>query len=135
MKGLYRDCNIKPDNGDNICIGGPLLYEYINKTDVEGKIKEDLDKISFISIHNCFSELSFGGDNRGIYGGTPAILHAVLLGLCDYIAEAIDLMISHIIAGIYKDSGRQSDRSLPDISPFRNGLNYTAKLKSKERFT
>ena len=143
MKGLCRDCNITPDDGDNTCIEGPLICKYVTKTDVEGKLKEDLDKISFISIKNCFSDLSFGGDNRGIYGGTPAeILHAVLLGLCDYIAEAIDLMftqtsmdqISHVVAGIYKDSGRQSDRSLPDISPFRNGLNSIARLKAKERF-
>ena len=42
--------------------------------------------------------------------------------------------ISHVVAGIYKDSGRQSDRSLPDISPFRNGLNSIARLKAKERF-
>ena len=143
MKGLCRDCNITPDDGDNTCIGGPLICKYVTKTDVDGKLKEDLDKISFISIKNCFSDLFFGGDNRGIYGGTPAeILHAVLFGLCDYIAEAIDLMftqtsmdqISHVVAGIYKDSGRQSDRSLPDISPFRNGLNSIARLKAKERF-
>ena len=143
MKGLCRDCNIAPQYGDNTCIDGPLLCDYIKKDDVEGKTKEELDNISFIPIHNCFSDLSFGGDNRGIYGGTPAeILHAVLLGLCDYIAEAIDLMftqtsmdqISHVVAGINKDSGRQSDRSLPDISPFKNGLNTIARLKAKERF-
>ena len=57
MKDLYRDCIFKLDNGDNTCIGGPLLCKYITKTDVEGKIKEDLGNISFISIHNCFSEL------------------------------------------------------------------------------
>ena len=70
-------------------------------------------------IHNYFSQLSFGGDPRDIYDGTPAeILHAVLLGLCDYIAEAIKLMftqtsmdqVSYVVAGIYKDSRRQSER-------------------------
>ena len=95
MKGLCRDCNITPDYGDNTCIDGPLLCQYITKNDVEGKSKEELDNMSFIPIHNCFSELSFGGDNRGIYGGTPAeILHAVLLGLCDYTAEEIELMFT-----------------------------------------
>ena len=65
------------------------------KTDVEGKIQEELDNVSFIQIRNCFSELSFGGDNRGIYRGTSAeIFYAVLLGLCDYIAEAIELMFT-----------------------------------------
>ena len=55
MEGLYRDCNIKPDNRANTCIGGPLLYKYITKNNVEGKIKEYLDDMSFISIYNCFS--------------------------------------------------------------------------------
>ena len=63
----------------------------------KGKCKEELDNISFIPIHNFFSELSFGGDTRGIYGGTPAeIFHAVLLGLYDYIAEAIELMSTQL---------------------------------------
>ena len=64
------------------------------------------------------------------------------MGICEYIAETIDLIftqtsmdqISHVVAGIYKDSGHQSDRSLPDMSPFRNGSNSIAKLKAKERF-
>ena len=46
MKGLYRDCNITPDYGDNTCIDGPLLCQYITKNDVEGKSKEELDDIS-----------------------------------------------------------------------------------------
>ena len=143
MKGLCRDCNVTPDNGNNTCIDTPLLCQHITKNDVEGKSKEVLDNISFIPIHNCFSEISFGGDPRGIYGGTPAeILHAVLLGLCDYILESIELMftqtsmdmISHVVAGIYKDSRHQSERGLPDMSPFRNGLNAVAKLKAKEQY-
>ena len=43
-------------------------------------------------------------------------------------------MISHVVAGIYKDSRHQSERDLPDMSPFRNGLNAVAKLKAKERY-
>ena len=119
-----------------------MLCQYLTKDDVENKIKEELDNISFLPIHNCFSELSFGGDPRGIYGGSPAeILHVVLLGLCDYIAEALDLMftqssfdlISTTVSGIYEDNKRQSERSFPSISPFRNGLNSITKLKAKER--
>ena len=143
MKGLCRYCNISPENGDETCIDKPLLCQFIKKVDVENKTKEELDKISFLPINNCFSKLSFGGDPRGIYGGSPAeILHAVLLGPCDYISEALDLMftqtsldsISTVVSGIYKDSKRQSDRLFPDISPFRNGLNTIPKLKAKERY-
>ena len=77
-----------------------------------------MDNISFLPIKNCFSNLSFGGDPRGVYGGTPAeMLHAVLLGLCDYISEALELIftqssldsISKTVAGIYPDTKRQSD--------------------------
>ena len=80
---------------------------------------------------------------KGIYDGTLAeILYAVLLGLCYYITETIDLMytqtsinqISHVVTGIYKDSGRQSDRSLPDMFPFRKGLKSITKLKANECF-
>ena len=69
-------------------------------------------------------------------------MHTVLLGICDYIKEAIELMftqssmdqISYVVVGIQKDIRRQSDRSLPGMSPFRNGLNSIAKLKTKEQF-
>ena len=142
MKGLCRDYNISPGDGDETCIDRALLCQYLTKIDIENKSKDELDKLSYLPIQNCFSRLSFGGDPRGIYGGTPAeILHAVLLGLCDYIAEALDLMftqstfdlISMVVAGINQDSRRQSERSFPNITAFRNGLNSTAKLKAKER--
>ena len=118
MPGLCRDCNIHPSEGDNTCINKPLLCQYITKLDIEGKTKDELNAYSFYPVNNCFSKLSFGGDKRGIYGGTPAeILHAIQLGLCEYIADAIDLMftpssmsnISCVIAGIYRDNRRQSE--------------------------
>ena len=111
--------------------------------DVLNKNKEELEEYSFLPVDNCFSHISFGGCNRNIYGATPAeILHAVLLGLCEYISEAIDLiftqtcmeMISQVVVGIYRDSKRQSERDLPDIGPFRSGLNSVKSLKAKERF-
>ena len=52
------------------------------------KTEEELNEYSFLPISNSFHKLSFGGCRRNIYGATPAeVLHAVLLGLCDYIAE------------------------------------------------
>ena len=62
-----------------------------------------------------------------MYGATPAkILHAVLLGLCEYIAGGIELsftasamdLISHILVGIHQDSCRQSERDILDLGPF-----------------
>ena len=93
---------------------------------------------------NCFTYISFVGCQCSIYGGIPAeIVYAVLLGLCEYIAEIMTLtctlseigMISHIVVGIYKDSRYQSERDLPDLGSFRNGLIYVKSLNAKERFS
>ena len=143
MKGLCRDCNIHPSEGDNICINKLLLCQYITKNDIERKIKGKLNAYSFYPVNNCFLNLSFGGDKRGIYGGTPTeILHAIQLGLCEYISHAIDLMfsptsvsnISCVIAGIYRHNRCQIERDLPDLRAFRNGLTSVAKLKVAELF-
>ena len=65
--------------------------------------------------------------DRGIYGTTPAeIVHDVLLRLCEYIAEGIELTftasathsISHVVVSIYTDSQRQRERDMPDLGPF-----------------
>ena len=65
---------------------------------------------------NCFNDLNFGECTQGIYCDNPAeILHAVLLRLCDYIAECMELtftnlamdLISHDIVRI-QDSRRLS---------------------------
>ena len=37
MKGMCRDCNIAPDSGDDTCIGGPLLCQFLKKSDIENK--------------------------------------------------------------------------------------------------
>ena len=118
MKGLCRDCDISPNDGDDLCIGTPLKCKVHTKETIVGKTEEELDQFSFFSMNNCFTQMSFGDCERSIYGGTPAeILHAVLLGLCDYIAEGIKLTftessiseISTTTAGTCKDSLRQSE--------------------------
>ena len=144
MNGLCRDCDIKPDDGDNTCIGQELICSYHVKDMFVGKTKEELNEYSFLPINNCFHQLSFGGCDRNIYGATPAeVLHAVLLGLCDYIADGMELtftpgsmdLISNVVVGIYEDSRRQSERDLPDLGPFRHGLMSVKSLKAKERFS
>ena len=143
MGGLCRDCNIPPADGDDICMDRPLKYKFIRKQDIIGKDKDELDKMSFIPINNCFHHLSFGGCDRNIYGGTPAeMLHAVLLGLCDYISEGLETLftqssldlISHVVVGIYHNSRRQSERNLPSMGPFRNGIMSIKCLKGVEQF-
>ena len=143
MNGLCRDCNIQPMYADDTCIGKELRCKFITLDDVKGKDEKELERYSFLPIKNCFHDLSFGGCNRNIYGATPAeLLHAVLLGLCEYIAEGMDLLftksatdlVSSVVIGIYNDCRRQSERDLPDLGPFRNGIMSVKALKAKERF-
>ena len=71
--------------------------------------------------------MSFGYYLRGICGGTPAeIVHAVSLGLCQYVVKGVDLtftqstldQMSHFVVGIYNDSKHQSERDIPHLGPF-----------------
>ena len=70
------------------------------------------------------------------------LLYAVLLRLCEYIAERMDLLftksvidlVSSVVIGIYNDSRRQNERDLLDLGSFRNGLMSVKALKAKERF-
>ena len=84
-----------------------------------------------------------GGCNRDIHGGSPAkILHAVLLGLCVYIAKSINLTftdsgifkISTATAGICDDCRQQSERDLSCLVHLTKGLNKVKFLKAKDRF-
>ena len=143
MKGLCRDCNIAPNDGDNVCMNKELMCNFHSIDTIVGCSKTELDKYSFLPIHNCFTDLSFGGCPRNIYGATPAeILHSILLGLCEYIAESMELiftdssmyLISKTVVGIYENSRRQSERDLPDMGPFKKGLFSVKSLKAKERF-
>ena len=143
MNGLCRDCNIQPMFGDDTCIGRELRCQFITIDDVKGKDENKLESYSFLPIKNCFHNISFGGCNRNIYGATPAeLLHAVLLGLCEYIVEGMDLLftksaidlVSSVVIGIYNNSNRQSERDLSDLELFINGLMSVKALKAKERF-
>ena len=64
MKGMCRDCNIAPNLGDETCTGGPLLCQFLKKSDIENKTKEELAEISFLKANNCFNQISFGGSEH-----------------------------------------------------------------------
>ena len=57
MKGLCRDCNISPQDGDDVCLDTPLKCDILTKDDALNKTQEELDSISFLKINNCFSDL------------------------------------------------------------------------------
>jgi hypothetical protein len=143
MNGLCRDCDISPDDGDDTCIEKELICNFIRKEDVEGKSEEELNRFSYLPIDNCFAHQCFGGCDRGIHGATPAeILHSIQLGLCEYIAESLLMIftpssidiISNTVVGIFENSHCQSERDLPNLNSFRQGLMAVKSLKAKERF-
>ena len=142
MNDVYRDCDIKTLDGDITWIGRALLFYFHKKDNSVGKIKYEFEEYSFLIIKSCFNGLRFGGCKRGIYCATPAeILHAVLLRLCDYIAECMELtftnsamdLISHDIVRI-QDSRRKIKRDLPDLGLFRHRLMSVKSLKIKDLF-
>ena len=146
MKGACRDCFISPPNLDYIPDDNEqLICKFITQEDIEGKEKAYLKSKSFLGISNAFCHLSFGGCDRGIWGATPVeILHAVQLGLCEYLCESFEHFIfpnsafndimSKTASGIAVDSQRQSERDMPSLSPFRYGLVSISSLKATERF-
>ena len=143
MKGLCRDCIISPIDGDDLYIGTRLNHKFHTLETIVGKTEEDLYQFSFFPINNCFSKMSFGGCERNIYSGNPAeMLHTVLLGLCDHIAEGIKFTFTesnisempNIIAGICKDSCCQNERNIPYLGHFRKELMSVKSLKTKDRF-
>lgn len=140
-EGVVHDANIIPVI--QFIIGDCKGNDLHSKSTIEGKSKDELDDISFLHIRNAFSNLSFGGCERNIWGATPAeILHALQLGLCEYIAEAMDNIftatamdvISRTLVGIISEGRRQSERDMPNLGPFKLGLMSVKSLKAKERF-
>ena len=70
------------------------------------------------------------------------MIHAVLLGLCVYIAKSINLTFTDYgifeipitTAGICNDCCRQSERDLSCLAHFTKGLNKVKYLEAKDRF-
>ena len=54
MKGLCRDCDISPNEGDDLCIGDQLKCQFHTKETIVVKSKEELDYFSFFSYSKLF---------------------------------------------------------------------------------
>ena len=144
MNCLSRDCNVLSENATDTCcdiIG--LDCHFFTSKDFVNKSKDDLKKISFHPLNNCFLALPFGGCSRNIWGSTPIeLLHGVELGLCNYIHESYEIIfteterqiISNTATNIFTNNYRQSERQFPILNHFRNGISAYKNLKAVERF-
>ena len=88
-----------------------------------------------------FHDLPFGGCEYNIHGGTPPeLLHIYQLGKCGEIGrdlsftDAANEVISDSFSMIYPIAKFQSERNMPKLNPFKNGISSVKSLKGTERF-
>ena len=139
VKHLVRDCDIQcedADNPDHVC-------RYFTEAEVQGWTVAQCKEMSFHKIRNAFWNVSFGGDEYGIYGSTPPEpLHVFQMGLCVYLVEeflrdiytSTSKLIDVVVAKIVSSQSRQSHRGFPSLSTFRNGFTNLGTITGKEKY-
>ena len=140
MQNLVRDCDVRPHDGD--C---PHHECYFRESDDMQRLilSGDAETQSFYSLtHNCFWELDFGGESGGIYGSTPLeVLHNISSGIVMYIAQSVSLrfppsfhnIMDRFAKSIFIRCRRQSERDMPSLAAFRNGLTSVSRLTGEEK--
>ena len=139
-KGLCRDCDCTLASADDPMVKCTMFKQ----SDIEVMDKKDLKNISFRKLRkNAFSGLEYGANIWGINRATPPEpLHLILLGICMFLVDSLYselpaqamAKLDELVAKISSDYGRQSDRNMPDIRPFRSGLSKTSRLTAKQKY-
>ena len=136
---ICRDCNVLFQDSDK-----PDATCSFHKMKVLlSKNKEDMNNLSYHKIEpfHAFESIEFGENPYGIMGCTPPDnCHQINKGIIErlpeiFLARCTKKMVEVIdvhSAFIAKNMKRQSDRSVPSLSPFRHGLSEVAKLTSNE---
>ena len=137
---LCRDCDCKLADADDPYVSCNFLVQSeLDKLD-ENDLK---NKFSFRKIdHHAFRDVNFGANPYGINAAAPPEpLHVFLLGLMKRLNEALYLRFnSNSLLLLDKISGyvatslsrNQSDRTLPPVAAFCNGLTEAKRLTGKE---
>ena len=139
-KGLSRDCDCTLASSDD-----PMVKcNMVKQRDIELMNKVQLEDISFRNLKkNAFSGLDYGANVWGINRATPPEpLHLILLGICMTLIESLYselpakamVKLDEQVAKISSEYGRQSDRNMPDIRPFRSGLSKPSRLTAKQKY-
>ena len=55
MKGLCRDCDISPNDGDDLCIGSPIKCSFHTMHTIISEPKE-IEQVLFSPINHYFSK-------------------------------------------------------------------------------
>ena len=133
---LCRDCNIPSLEADNV----HYRCEYSLMSDYKDKSKEELAAMSHYKIDNAWHDLPFGGCPHNIHASCPPeILHNLQLGKCSEIGrdlsftDAANEHVSVNFSRIYPFLKCQSERNIPMLRPFRDGISSVKSLKATER--
>lgn len=104
------------------------------------KTEKELKAMSHVKIRNAFYDLPLL-DLGNVHTNTPPeALHAILLGPITYLNNDLSFTksgndaIASAWVNIYPRARYQSERDIPSIATFRNGLNSVKGLKADERF-
>ena len=137
---LCRDCDVKVLDSDN----PNVKCNFLKMSDLESYPKEQLRQLSFkkINPYLAFSNINMGANIYGINGCTPSEpLHQINGGICERLPvtflmrlseNQVKILDSHV-AFLCTHFSRQSDRSIYDIKPFRNGISKVSKLSGTEK--
>ena len=139
VKYLCRECDVLLNESDN----PDVKCTFHKMTDLDQLSKEELNQKSFHKIYggNAFFGMDFGANPYGIHGATPPDpCHQLNKGVPQRLPIILEARFSTsmmkkmdndamYIASMFN---RQSDRSLPSMHPFRNGLMDVARLNANE---
>ena len=138
---IARDCDVKTVDSDN-----PKIHcNFLKMKNLQNMSNDELHSLSFRKVkpYNAFWKIDFGSNPYGINGATPADpLHQINLGIVSRLPEifmarlniaCVKVLDSHVsFFGTYFHL--QSDRSLPSIGLFKNGISSNAKLTAQEKY-
>lgn len=139
VKHICRDCNVlftDSDKPDAKC-------SFYKMKDILSKSKDELNGLCFHKVepYHAFDGLDFGENPYGINGCTPPDnCHQINKGIIERLPEIFFARLNKKMvedmdvhsAFIATHMSSQSDRSVPSIRFFRNGLSEVAKLTSNE---
>ena len=137
---LCHDCDIKVKDSDN----PDVKCNFLKMKDLETYSTSELNQLSFKKIHPylAFSSINMGANIYGINGCTPSEpLHQINGGICERLpttfmmrlsGNQVKVLDSHV-AYMCTYFSRQSDRSIYDLKPFRNGVSKVSKLSATEK--
>lgn len=139
VKHICRDCNVLFEDSDE----PGAVCSFLKMKDLLSKNKEELNRMCFHKIEpfHAFEDIDFGENPYGINGCTPPDnCHQINKGIVERLPEIFFARLNKKMvqdldvhcAFISKNLRRQSDRSVPSIRQYRNGLQEAAKLTSDE---